>query len=179
MESSNNPLNKLITKLSLETQTGDTFIGGSGTGGVTVENRLFGGLLVAQAFMAAAKTSSLDLHSLHSYFLRPARPNEPILYHVSKIKEGKNFHVRLVEASQGDSPIFHMQASFTKPLTGPGHQDRGRPNQHAPPPSGAKSLADAAKNSSRCCEIVGRCCQIFGSRCRNLRQPSRTKLVSG
>lgn len=123
MDSSNTPLNKLITKISLETQTGDTFIGGSGTGGVTVENRLFGGLLVAQAFMAAAKTSSLDLHSLHSYFLRPARPNEPILYRVSKIKEGRNFHVRLIEASQNDSQIFHMQASFTKQISGPGHQD--------------------------------------------------------
>ncbi len=123
MDGSNNPLDRLIAKLSLETQSDSVFIGGSGIGGVTVENRLFGGLLIAQAFMAAAKTSSLDLNSLHSYFLRPARPNDPIYYRVSKIKEGRNFHVRLVEATQGDSQIFHMQASFTKQLSGPGHQD--------------------------------------------------------
>ncbi len=123
MDSGNTPLNKLITKLALEEQSDNEFVGGSGVGGVTVENRLFGGLLVAQAFMAAARTSSLGLHSLHSYFLRPARPNEPILYRVSRIKEGRNFHVRLVEASQSESQIFHMQASFTKALSGPGHQD--------------------------------------------------------
>ena len=60
MDSSNNPLNKLLTKLSLESASENEFIGGSGIGGVTVENRLFGGLLVSQAFIAAAKTSELS-----------------------------------------------------------------------------------------------------------------------
>ena len=124
MDSGNNPLNKLLTKLSLESASENEFIGGSGIGGVTVENRLFGGLLVSQAFIAAAKTSELSLHSLHSYFLGPARPNEAIHYSVSRVKEGRNFHVRLVEASQSGSVIFQMQASFTKELGGPGHQEK-------------------------------------------------------
>ena len=98
MNDNTSPITKLLTKLELESISTHEFVGGSGVGGVTVENRLFGGLLVAQAFMAAAQTSSLKLHSLHSYFLRPARPNQPIHFKVSSIKEGRNFHVRLVEA---------------------------------------------------------------------------------
>ena len=46
-----NPLSKLLAKLELESVSTNEFIGGSGIGGVTVENRLFGGLLIAQAFM--------------------------------------------------------------------------------------------------------------------------------
>ena len=118
-----NPLSKLLAKLELESVSTNEFVGGSGIGGVTVENRLFGGLLVAQAFMAAARTSSLDLHSLHSYFLRPARPNLPIHFRVSSMKDGKNFHVRLVKAVQAESEIFYMQASFTREFEGPSHQD--------------------------------------------------------
>ena len=123
MNDNTSPITKLLAKLELESISTNEFVGGSGIGGVTVENRLFGGLLVAQAFMAAAGTSSLNLHSLHSYFLRPARPNQPIHFKVSSIKEGKNFHVRVVEAVQAESEIFHMQASFTRELEGPSHQD--------------------------------------------------------
>ena len=123
MTDNTSPVTKLLAKLDLEVISANEFVGGSGVGGVTVENRLFGGLLVTQAFMAAAQTTSLKLHSLHSYFLRPARPNQPIHFKVSSIKEGKNFHVRLVEAVQAESEIFHMQASFTRDLEGPSHQD--------------------------------------------------------
>ena len=123
MVQNESPLTKLLSRLNLNQLSDDNFEGGSGVGGVTVENRLFGGLVAAQAFVAASRTSELNLHSLHSYFLRPARPEKPILYKVKKAKEGRNFHVRSVEALQDNDLIFQMQASFTNQSEGPRHQE--------------------------------------------------------
>ncbi|MGK0221400.1 MAG: acyl-CoA thioesterase-2, partial [Limisphaerales bacterium] len=72
IEQSNSPFDRLLKRLNLESPSKDKFIGGSGAGGVTANARLFGGLVAAQATMAALKstTQEFQLHSLHSYFLR-------------------------------------------------------------------------------------------------------------
>ena len=65
------------------------------------EGRLFGGLVLAQAVVAAGRTVEKgDIHSLHAYFLRAGQPVEPIDYVVERIREGRNFFTRRVTALQ-------------------------------------------------------------------------------
>ena len=59
--------------------------------------RIFGGLIVAQAIIAAYKTiDNRYLHSLHSYFLRAGDPDIPIEYDVEKLRDGKSFGQRII-----------------------------------------------------------------------------------
>jgi acyl-CoA thioesterase-2 len=122
-EQSNSPFDRLLKRLNLESPSKDEFIGGSGAGGVTANARLFGGLVAAQATMAALKstTQKFQLHSLHSYFLRPGRAQADIHFEVTRSKDGRNFAVRNVMALQGDTAIFQLQASFMKPEAGVAH----------------------------------------------------------
>ncbi|TTB41839.1 Serine/arginine-rich splicing factor 4 [Bagarius yarrelli] len=78
--------------------------------------RLFGGQIVGQALVAAAKSVSDELyaHSLHCYFVRAGDPNVPVLYQVERIRDGRSFCVRSVKAVQRGQPILVCQASFHK-----------------------------------------------------------------
>jgi acyl-CoA thioesterase-2 len=115
---------RLLRRLRL-TETGrDVFVGGAGEGGIGGEERLFGGLVAAQAVVAAQRTvEDFPLHSLHAYFLRPGRALADIEYRVLRSKEGRNFHVREVDAWQNGERIFQLQASFQRPVDGVAHQD--------------------------------------------------------
>ena len=99
-----NRFNRLIRRLSLIEESPGVFVGGAGEGGVGGEDRLFGGLVAAQAVMAAQYTVvDFPMHSLHAYFLRPGRAEKDIVFHVTAIKDGKNFRSRRVEAWQGNT----------------------------------------------------------------------------
>jgi acyl-CoA thioesterase II len=76
--------------------------------------RLFGGQVLAQALRAAAHTVAADRlpHSCHAYFLRPGKPDEPVMLHVHRDRDGGSFSARHIVASQGDAEIFTMSASF-------------------------------------------------------------------
>lgn len=128
-----NPLERLLNRLNLTPAGEDIFIGGSGVGGVTANERLFGGLVAAQATMAALQTAdpAFDLHSLHSYFLSPGRAQSDIRFEVTRSKEGRNFAVRNVMAWQEDRQIFQLQASFMRPEKGVSHAPT-KPNVAAP-----------------------------------------------
>jgi acyl-CoA thioesterase-2 len=78
---------------------------------------LFGGQVLGQALVAAARTVTPDrpAHSLHAYFLRPGDPEEPVRYEVELTRTGASFSTRRVAASQGSTTIFSMIASFQKP----------------------------------------------------------------
>ena len=112
----------LLDRLTLQEQSPSVFVGGAGEGGVGAESRLFGGLVAAQAAMAAMRTvKDFPLHSLHAYFLRPGRPNREIAYHVHSTKDGKNFCSRSIEAWQSGDCIFQMMASFQRQEQGVEH----------------------------------------------------------
>lgn len=116
-------LSKLIHRLNLTPGDNDVFIGGAGSGGVTADARLFGGLVAAQATMAAVRTvPEFPMHSLHAYFLRPGRPDADIEFHVTRSKEGRNFAVRNVAAWQAGAQIFQLQSSFQRLADGAEHQ---------------------------------------------------------
>lgn len=76
--------------------------------------QVFGGQIVAQALSAARQCVPIerDIHSYHSYFIRPGDSKLPIIYHVELLRDGKSFSTRYVSASQNHTPIFYMTASF-------------------------------------------------------------------
>ena len=117
------PFQRLLKRLTLRQVDDATFIGGSGSGGVTENARLFGGLVAAQASMAALETvpDPFLLHSLHGYFLLPGRAQSDIRFDVTATKQGRNFHARSVFAYQNDQVIFQLQASFMRPEQGVEH----------------------------------------------------------
>ena len=99
--------------------------------------RIFGGLVIAQALLAAYRTVEKSLcHSIHCYFLRPGDPTIPILYDVDRARDGRSFTSRRVTAIQHGEQIFNLAASFQHPEDGLEHQD---PMPDAPTPD---ELAD-------------------------------------
>ena len=85
--------------------------------------RLFGGIVAAQALAAAYRTiDGTQVHSLHSYFLRPGDPTIPVILDVDRIRDGRSFATRRVVARQRGEAIFNLSASFHKDETGFDHQ---------------------------------------------------------
>lgn len=83
--------------------------------------RLFGGQVASQALRAAQLTVEADheVHSVHSFFLRPGRYGVPILLRVDRIRDGKSFSTRRVVAWQRGEAIFNLDASFHRLEDGP------------------------------------------------------------
>jgi acyl-CoA thioesterase-2 len=99
--------------------------------------RIFGGLVIAQALLAAYGTVDKSVcHSIHCYFLRPGDPSIPILYEVDRARDGRTFTSRRVTAIQHGEQIFNLAGSFQHPETGLEHQD---PMPEVPTP---EALAD-------------------------------------
>jgi acyl-CoA thioesterase-2 len=96
--------------LDLEHPAPDLFRGVSPP---TVMKRVFGGLVLGQALMAATRTVEGVLpHSLHAYFLLAGDPALPIDYEVDRIRDGKSFSTRRVVAKQNNRAIFSTSVSF-------------------------------------------------------------------
>jgi len=94
--------------------------------------RVFGGQVIGQALVAAARTvEGRAAHSLHAYFMRPGDPAVPIIYQVERIRDGKSFTTRRVVATQHGQAIFSMSASFQIAEAGFEHQI---PMPVVPPP---------------------------------------------
>lgn len=75
---------------------------------------LFGGQIVAQSLVAAARTvdPQYRIHSLHAYFIRRGDAEEPIRFDVDRLRNGRSFVTRAVVARQSAGAILHMSASF-------------------------------------------------------------------
>ncbi len=85
--------------------------------------RVFGGLVVAQALVAAARTVvGRAPHSLHAYFVLPGDPNVPIVYEVERVRDGRSFTTRRCIAVQHGQTIFDLSASFQVEERGLDHQ---------------------------------------------------------
>jgi acyl-CoA thioesterase-2 len=126
-------LARLLRRLALRDLGGDCYLADAGTG----RARLFGGLVAAQAVVAAGRTADAGaLHSLHAYFLRPGRLDSEIRFEVERTRDGRRFAARRVVAHQDGRPIFHLAASFTHLRSGIAHADP------MPTQSGPEGLAD-------------------------------------
>lgn len=115
------PLDTLISLLDVE-QIDTLFFRGRSEFSGSV--RVFGGHVIGQSVAAALNTVPAErhLHSMHAYFLRPGKPNQPILYHVDPIRDGGSFNTRRVVAYQSGEPIFNTSLSFHKRQAGPEHE---------------------------------------------------------
>lgn len=103
-------LDVLLGQLDLEQIETNLFRGTSDSLGGP---RVFGGLVIGQALIAASRTvEDRPCHSLHGYFLRPGDPSIPIVYEVDRIRDGRSFTTRRVVAIQKGQAIFNMAASF-------------------------------------------------------------------
>ena len=97
--------------MALETHGPDTFVG---VGPEYPWGGLYGGQIVAQGLRAAGLTvdDGLHPHSLHAYFVRRGDATEPIRFEVSRVRNGRSFVTRSVEARQSTGAILTMTASF-------------------------------------------------------------------
>lgn len=93
---------------------------------------VYGGQVLSQAILAAYKTvDDKCLNSIHGYFLLMGDNSKPIKYTVTKVRDGRSFEVRRVQAWQDDKNIFIMAASFHKKEKGLEHQ-KSMPNVPQP-----------------------------------------------
>ena len=103
-------IKELLAILDLERIETDIFRGHSPQVGW---QRVFGGLVVSQALVAAERTIDGKVpHSLHAYFILAGDPSVPIVYEVDRIRDGRSFSTRRVVAIQHGKAIFSLSASF-------------------------------------------------------------------
>jgi acyl-CoA thioesterase-2 len=133
-------LSDLVDLLALERLDRDLFRGNSQDLGW---GAIFGGQVLGQALSAAAQTVSADraVHSLHGYFLRAGDLRRPIVYSVDRLRDGKSFSTRRVDAVQEGEAIFSLEASFQVEEEGLEHQD---PMPDVPPPEALRSERELA-----------------------------------
>src|SRR5690606_37617247 len=93
---------------------------------------------------AAEQTVPKDrvCHSLHGYFLHPSLVSMPVIYTVDRIRDGKSFTTRRVNAIQNGEAIFTLAASFQVTEEGFEHQDV---MPEAPPPESLTSELELAR----------------------------------
>lgn len=122
---------QLLNTINLVEVAEDTFEGQSRD---YVGQRIFGGQVLAQAIMAAAKTLVHDkpCHSLHGYFLRGGNIEKPVRYQVRRLRDGRSLSAREVIATQYqqdkegnwiEQVIFSMIASFSPMEQGLDYQE--------------------------------------------------------
>ncbi|MCP3425770.1 acyl-CoA thioesterase II [Rothia sp. AR01] len=87
--------------------------------------RVFGGQVLGQSVIAAARTVAEDraVHSLHGYFLRPGDVTRPITFGVERMRDGGSFSARRVHAYQEGRVILSCIASFQSEDEGLEHQE--------------------------------------------------------
>lgn len=89
---------------------------------------VYGGAVIAQCLAAAQHTvpppSSANgnavflIHSMHCYFVLAGDSAIPILYHVERVREGRSFVTRTVQARQRGKCIFTTTLSFMREGSG-------------------------------------------------------------
>jgi acyl-CoA thioesterase-2 len=133
-------LDDLLRLLDLEPLELNLFRGQSrDLGGKAV----FGGQVIGQALVAATRTvEGRGPHSLHAYFLRPGDMARPIVYEVDRVRDGKSFSARRVQAIQGGEVLLSMICSFQVPEPGFEHQ---APMPEVPPPDSLRPQRDLVK----------------------------------
>jgi acyl-CoA thioesterase-2 len=108
---------ELVDLLDLETIDVNLF---RGRQPITFLQRVFGGQVAGAGPDRGVPHGSggHEVHSLHSYFLRPGDPNVPIIYDVERMRDGSSFATRRVEARQHGRAIYYQTVSFQRPRTG-------------------------------------------------------------
>jgi acyl-CoA thioesterase-2 len=82
----------------------------------------FGGFILGQTLFAATTTvdatAGLRPHSLHNYFLRPVMAGIPVEYEMTRVRDGRSYTTRRVDAYQSEKLVTTMTVSFTSDTDG-------------------------------------------------------------
>ncbi|KAI0008287.1 Thioesterase/thiol ester dehydrase-isomerase [Xylariaceae sp. FL0662B] len=81
---------------------------------------IYGGAVIAQTLAAAQRTvpDNFVVHSYHCFFVLAGDASVPILYHVERVREGRSFCTRTVQARQRGAAIFTVTCSFVRTGSG-------------------------------------------------------------
>jgi acyl-CoA thioesterase-2 len=118
--------------------------------------KAYGGDLVAQAAAAAMRSvaDGKTLHSVHSYFMRPADIGAEVRYEVERLRDGRGYATRQVRGYQNGKPLYVCLANFAAGEPGASHAGDlpdwiGAADLPAPEklPSSAAYLADRSGGS--------------------------------
>lgn len=113
--------------------------------------KAYGGDLVAQAAVAAQRTvdDGKALHSMHSYFMRPADIGAEVRYEVELLRDGRGYSTRQVRAFQRGKAVYACLASFAAGEAGGQYAAEFPAGIPAPEtlPSSAEYLADRSGGS--------------------------------
>ena len=103
--------------------------------------RVFGGQVLAQALVAALRTTEDRApHSLHAYFLLGGDPKEPIVFNVERVRDGRS----LRRAASSPASAARRSSRFDDLVPGQRARLRTRsPMPDAPPPEAAIDPRDA------------------------------------
>lgn len=75
--------------------------------------QIFGGQVVAQALLAAARTvPDKPPHSLHAYFVQTGAAERPLDISVQRVRDGRTMATRQVAVTQGDRTLLTAMVSF-------------------------------------------------------------------
>jgi acyl-CoA thioesterase-2 len=133
----NESLSALLSQLDLEQLEVNLFRGQSKD---LWGPRVFGGQVIGQALVAAERSIEARVpHSLHAYFLLPGDADAPIVYQVERVRDGRTFSARRVQAIQHGRPILSMIASFQAPEEGLEH---AAPMPEVPPPEALTPISE-------------------------------------
>jgi acyl-CoA thioesterase II len=101
----------LAERLAIETIGGDVF---EGHAPENYGQRIYGGHLLAQALLAARETVPSDRRatSLQAYFVAPGDPTQALDYTVDRLRDGRSFSVRSVDAMQGGRLLMTARTLF-------------------------------------------------------------------
>lgn len=95
----------------------------AGAASGTDEKRTFGGVLLGQAVVAAARTAGgLQCHTFLALFVAGGMATDPAVCAVTRLRDGRSFISRAVNVRQGDQLLLSGLASFHGGDTGPEHQ---------------------------------------------------------
>lgn len=85
--------------------------------------KAYGGDLVGPATAALVRSVPGDraLHSMHSYFLRPADIGAEVRYEVEHLRDGRGYSTRHLRAYQSGKVVYAAMASFHTGETGDGY----------------------------------------------------------
>ncbi|CAD5217686.1 unnamed protein product [Bursaphelenchus xylophilus] len=75
----------------------------------------YGGLLFAQSLQAAVQTVDTEKfspHAIHSFFILNVSVKKPVDYKISRVRDGRSYCTRSVQAEQDGKTVFISQASF-------------------------------------------------------------------
>ncbi|KAF2726322.1 Thioesterase/thiol ester dehydrase-isomerase [Polychaeton citri CBS 116435] len=77
---------------------------------------IYGGAVIAQCLAAAQRTvpDNFTVHSMHCYFVLAGNAEIPVIYSVERVREGKSFCTRTVQARQRGKPVFTTTLSFMR-----------------------------------------------------------------